>query len=85
MKAERLDNARGALLELARHGLEAVGREKTALVGKLRDLSVAFLYIGVGHVRAVFFLHGGNDLLPRVPLVHRNDIVCDIVHRVDGA
>ena len=84
VQAKRLDDARSALLQLARHRFKIIYRKKAALRGKLRYLIVALLYIRARKVRMCRG-NGGYDFIPAFALVLGYYVVCDLVHCVNGA
>ena len=87
VQAQRLDHAGGACLQFARHRLEGVLGEQLARRLQLRDLVIALAHLlrrdALGGV--VLFGQLTDDGIAALGLEHGNDVIGQLVHRVDRA
>ena len=85
VQAQRLDDAGGARLQLARHRLEGILGEQLASRLQLRDLVIALAHLlrrdALGGV--VLFGQLTDDSVAALVLEHGNDVIGQLVHRVD--
>ena len=87
MQAQSLHNSGGLFLQFSRHIFKGIGRKKLSAVPKRFDLTVALLNIFSGNISAsrVFFLHNLKYVLAAMLFKHTDNIVGNIIHRVNGA
>ena len=86
MQAERLDHARAAVLQLAGHVRERVGREQPARRLERFDLREAVLkLVGGDAVGGVCMQDVVGDLPAGMGLIHADDVERRLVHHMDRA